>query len=181
MSMLDPDGNVIELVWRGPEASGELNGDGWLRKLGHVVLWTPNPAPMEEFYNWLGFQVSDRTVRGMSFLRCNADHHTLALVKGNRSGLQHIAFDGESIDNVMRTFGRLKAAGVPCIWGPGKHGPGGNIFTYYKDPAGTVIELYADLEQVPDSDDPVEVKFWGAEHKGDVWGSAGPVPPEFMG
>ncbi len=179
MVLHDPDGNNVIIAWYAVPRL-RATGDQSPSHLGHVVLWTPDPGRMEAFYGWLGFQVSDRTVRGMSFLRCNGDHHTLALVKGNRTGLQHIAFDGHDLDHVMQTYGKLKAAGVPCIWGPGRHGPGSNIFTYYKDPAGNVIELYSDLEQVEESDAPITEKFWGPEHKGDVWGSAGPVPPEFM-
>ncbi len=180
ITIRDPDNNTLEIVWRGQVPVQPVASQSPVR-LGHVVLWTPNPEGMEAFYAGLGFQVSDRTVRGMSFLRCNTDHHTLAFVKGARTGLQHMAFDGLDLNHVMRAYGKLQAAGVPCIWGPGRHGPGENIFTYYKDPAGNVIELYSDLEKVADSEARIETKFWGPEHKGDVWGSAGPVPQEFIG
>lgn len=150
------------------------------RKLGHVVLNTPNQPAMEAFYRTLGLRVTDRTSRGMSFMRCNRDHHTLALVNSPRRGLQHAAFDVVELDNVMHALGELKRAGTPCIWGPGRHGPGHNIFTSYTDPAGNIVEYYAEMEQVDEDDDgPLEEKFWGPEHKGDVWGVAGPSPARF--
>ena len=137
---------------------------------------------MERFYDGLGLRISDRTKMGMAFLRCNADNHTVALVSNpNKKGLQHIAFDAVTIDHVMRQMGRLKKANTPCIWGPGRHGPGNNVFTYYQDPAGTIVEFYGELEQVPVEDVALTEKFWGPEHSGDLWGLAGPPPNVFKG
>lgn len=181
--LYDPDGNVIELLWGAEKVSDQHTGPIVTpRKLGHVVLNTPNGPDMEQFYAFLGLMVSDRTSRGMAFLRCNTDHHTLALVNSRRTGLQHAAFDVVHMDNVMRALAALERSGTPCIWGPGRHGPGHNIFTYYTDPAGNILELYAEMEQVEEADDtPLEEKFWGPDHRGDVWGFAGPAPSFFRG
>lgn len=183
----DRDGNRVELVVpaAGTEPEPEPGPDSdpaplGPRKLGHVVLWTPRPEAQEAFYALLGFHVTDRTHLGMSFLRCNSDHHTLAFVQSarGRTGLQHAAFDIGSIDNVMRAFGRLRDQGVACIWGVGRHGPGNNVFSYYRDPANNVVEFYGDMETVP-VDEHVETRFWGPEHKGDIWGVAGAAPEPF--
>jgi catechol-2,3-dioxygenase len=178
----DLDGNRIELIVssssvKPKEAADPAKGP---KRLGHVVLWTPQPERQEAFYALLGFQVSDRTHVGMSFLRCNTDHHTIAFVRSSsgRSGLQHAAFDVGSLDAVMRGFGRLRDAGIACIWGVGRHGPGNNIFSYYTDPVNNIVEYYGDMEQVPVTET-VDVRHWGPEHKGDVWGVAGPPPPAF--
>ena len=178
----DRDGNRVELVVPAPAAEATARADDAAadgpRKLGHVVLWTPRPDAQEAFYALLGFRVSDRTHIGMSFLRCNTDHHTIAFVRSarGRTGLQHAAFDVGSIDNVMRAYGRLRDEGIACIWGVGRHGPGNNVFSYYRDPANNVVEFYGDMETVPLAED-VATRVWGAEHKGDVWGVAG-APPE---
>lgn len=180
-ALRDPDGNLIELLV-GSRKTEESHRARIVapRKLGHVVLNTPNRGPMEHFYHALGLQVSDRTARGMSFLRCNRDHHTLALVDSERTGVQHVAFDVVDMDNVMVALGALGREGTACVWGPGRHGPGRNVFTYYADPAGVFIEYYAEMEQVDDElDGPLEEKFWGPEWKGDVWGLAGPPPANF--
>jgi len=144
------------------------------------VLWTPQRKEQEAFYTSLGFKVTDRTHAGMSFMRCNRDHHTLALVdsKDNRTGTQHTSFDVGTIDNVMREYGRLREAGVECIWGVGRHGPGRNVFSYYTDPCGNVVEFYGDMDEFTDHVDG-EPRFWGPEHKGDVWGVAGRPPLSF--
>lgn len=177
----DPDGNVVELLY-GAQVSEEHHRARIVapRKLGHVVLNTPQRAVLERFYSVLGLRVSDRTARGMSFLRCNRDHHSLAVVDSERTGVQHIAFDVVEMDNVMTALGTLTREGTSCVWGPGRHGPGRNIFTYYADPAGVFIEYYAELEQVEEEmDGPLEVKFWGEEWKGDTWGYSGPPPANF--
>lgn len=178
----DPDGNVIELIWA-PETVQDTYQARLVkpRKLGHVVLNTPDPAAMEAFYRRLGFRVTDRTIRGMSFMRSGGgDHHSLALVKSTKTGVQHLAYDVVALDNVMTALGAFREDGFTCVWGPGRHGPGNNVFTYYRDPAGHIIEYYAEMEQVTDTEESnLEERFWGAEHKGDRWGLAGPPPAEF--
>lgn len=178
VAVTDPDGREIWLVAPRPGAAAAGSGHPLApNRIGHVVLWTPAQAAAERFYTLLGFYVTDRTNAGMSFLRCNSDHHSLALMKSgkNKTGIQHIAFDVGSLDNVMRNFARLRDLGVECAWGVGRHGPGNNIFSYYADPAGNYIEYYGDMEQF-DVDASVEAHIWGPEHKGDVWGVAG-IPP----
>ncbi|SUA46383.1 Iron-dependent extradiol dioxygenase [Nocardia africana] len=177
----DPDGNLVQLLY-GAAVTEESHRARIVapRKLGHVVLNTPQRVVLERFYGRLGLRVSDRTARGMSFLRCNRDHHSLAVCDSERTGIQHIAFDVVDMDNVMTALGALTREGTPCVWGPGRHGPGNNIFTYYADPAGVFVEYYAELEQVEEEvDGPVEPIFWGEEWKGDTWGYAGPPPPNF--
>ncbi len=179
----DPDGNRVELVVPAIDEPATILTEGEAigpSKIGHAVLWTPQPEQQEAFYRLLGFNVSDRTHMGMSFLRCNSDHHTLAFAYGahHRAGLQHVAFDVGSLDNVMLEFGRLRSEGIACIWGVGRHGPGNNIFSYYRDPAGNVVEFYGEMEQVADGN-VVETRIWGPEHKGDIWGVAGAAPAQF--
>lgn len=180
-ALRDPDGNVVRLLY-GATVTEESHRARIVapRKLGHVVLNTPRRVGMERFYASLGLRVSDRTAIGMSFLRCNRDHHSLAVVDSERTGVQHVAFDVVEMDSVMTAMGALTREGTPCVWGPGRHGPGNNIFTYYTDPAGVFIEYYAELEQVEgELDGPLEAKFWGPEWKGDIWGCAGPPPADF--
>ncbi len=177
----DPDGNVVWLL-HGATFTEESHRARIVapRKLGHIVLNTPRRAVLERFYASLGLRVSDRTARGMSFMRCNRDHHSLALCDSERTGVQHIAFDVVEMDSVMTALGALTREGTPCVWGPGRHGPGNNIFTYYADPAGVFIEYYAELEQVEEEmEGPLEARFWGPEWKGDTWGYAGPPPANF--
>src|SRR5881296_2425958 len=74
-----------------------------LRKLGHVVLNVTDLEASVRFYTEvLGLEISDRypdsmVPGGMVFMRCNADHHGVALVGGattsERTSLNHFAFE----------------------------------------------------------------------------------------
>ena len=97
----------------------------------------------------LGFRVSDRT-KGMVFVRCNDSHHSTAFARAGFSSLNHIAFEMRDIDGVMRGIGRLRDHGMTPSWGPGRHGPGDNVFAYFIAPFGAVVEFSTAVEKVPD-------------------------------
>jgi catechol 2,3-dioxygenase-like lactoylglutathione lyase family enzyme len=179
--LLDPDENVVDLVVAHDGANVPRAAPTVARKLGHIVLWTPDIARMEAFFEVLGMRVCDRTHLGMSFLRCNDDHHTigLALSSSGRTGMQHAAFDVGTEQAVDHESARLAGSGVRCIWGPGRHGPGNNIFSYYFDPSKNIFELYGDMQRVPTDRSEIGVRYWGTEHRGDISGKAGPPPAEF--
>jgi catechol 2,3-dioxygenase-like lactoylglutathione lyase family enzyme len=116
--------------------------------LSHVVLNSADVDAAERFaVEKLGFKVSDRT-RHMTFVRCNRKHHCIAYARAGFSSLNHIAFDMPSLESVMRGIGRLRDAGYPAVWGPGRHGPGNNVFGYFIGPHGGVIEYTAEVEEV---------------------------------
>ena len=93
-------------------------------KLTHVVF---NAADAEAsghlVEDVLGFTVSDRT-KGMVFVRCNDSHHSTAFARAGFSSLNHIAFEMQDVDAVMRGIGRLRDHQFTPAWGPGRHGPG---------------------------------------------------------
>jgi catechol 2,3-dioxygenase len=86
----------------------------------------------------------------MAFMRCNSDHHSIALADSDVDTLNHIAFVMPDLDAVMRGAGRMSDAGWPIEWGVGRHGPGNNVFSYFVGPDDYVIEYTADVLQVDD-------------------------------
>ena len=120
----------------------------------------------------LGFKVSDRTAH-MRFVRCNRKHHALAYAKSDLASLNHIAFEMRDMDAVMRGIGRLRDAGFDCVWGPGRHGPGNNVFGYFVAPWGGIVEYTAEVCEVGDDykvgspEDwkwpPGRIDHWGVE------------------
>ena len=64
-------------------------------------------------------------------------------------------------------------ADVPVQWGPGRHGPGNNLFVFFDDPAGHHIELSAEMEKFYDdrvayvprrwTPAPQTVNLWGGQ------------------
>jgi len=98
----------------------------------------------------LGFAVSDRT-RHMTFVRCNRKHHCIAYAGSDSASLNHVAFELPSLEAVMRGIGRMRDAGFEPVWGPGRHGPGNNVFGYFIAPWGGVIEYTAEIAEVGDN------------------------------
>jgi len=118
-------------------------------RLTHVVF---NSADAEAsghiVEDVLGFRVSDRT-RGMVFVRCNESHHSTAFARAGFASLNHIAFEMDDLDAVMRGIGWMRDNGFAPAWGPGRHGPGDNVYAYYIAPFGPVIEYSTAVEKVP--------------------------------
>ena len=55
------------------------------------------------------------------------------------------------------------------MWGPGRHGPGNNLFVFIEDPDGNWIEISAELEIIQDR----LIKDWPQEEKTlNLWGKA---------
>jgi catechol 2,3-dioxygenase-like lactoylglutathione lyase family enzyme len=119
-------------------------------QLTHAVINSADVEASERFaVEQLGFKVSDRTAH-MRFVRCNRKHHALAYAKSDFASLNHIAFEMPSLDAVMRGMTRLREAGFESVWGPGRHGPGNNVFGYFVAPFGGVVEYTAEVSEVGD-------------------------------
>jgi catechol 2,3-dioxygenase len=108
-------------------------------------------------------------------MNCDTDHHTIALGDADNDALNHVAFLMPTLDAVMRGGGRMKDAGHPSEWGPGRHGPGDNAFNYFIDPFGIVIEYTAEIEQIDDSYRPGGPSDWTwPPGRVDQWGVSAP-------
>lgn len=144
-------------------------------RLAHVVLNSHDVPVAQNFLERaLGFVLADRT-RIMAFMNCDLDHHSLAIGDTNNVALNHIAFAMPTLDAVMRGAGRMRDAGHPVEWGPGRHGPGDNAFSYFIDPFGIPIEYTAEIEQIDDSYRPGTPADWTwPSGRSDQWGVSGP-------
>ena len=129
-----------------------------VQRLGHVVLQTTR---YREALNWyldnLGMIVSDflffpgQRERGptMSFIRCDrgstpADHHTLALALGPQNRYVHSAYQVCDLDALAAGGEYLAELGYFRSWGIGRHIQGSQIFDYWRDPDGFMVEHFAD-------------------------------------
>jgi len=144
-----PEGEVFRFL-HGDTTIAAPQGDDLPVKLTHVVMNATDAEASAGFAERvLGFRVSDRT-RGMVFVRCNTAHHSIAFARAGFSSLNHIAFEMADLDAVMRGIGRLRDAGATPDWGPGRHGPGDNVFAYYIAPFGAVVEFSTAVETIDD-------------------------------
>ncbi|WP_314411515.1 VOC family protein [Streptomyces kroppenstedtii] len=137
---------------RVPRAAPEV------QRLGHVVLETTKfQRALSWYLEALGLIVSDFLYlddlrdRGptMAFLRCDlgsspADHHTLAMHLGPRTGYVHSAYQVTDLDAVAAGGEFLSERGYRRVWGIGRHIQGSQIFDYWRDPDRMMVEHYAD-------------------------------------
>lgn len=150
LKIRDPHGRIFQIVHGDAQREASVMKDEPVR-ITHVVLNSHAVDETQKFIgDVLGFTLADRTV-AIAFMNCNSDHHSLAVGVADNDALNHIAFVMSDADSVMRGGGRMKDAGFPIQWGPGRHGPGNNLFNYFIDPFGVVIEYTAEVEQVDDS------------------------------
>ncbi|QEV99086.1 hypothetical protein F6J84_02450 [Microbacterium caowuchunii] len=157
-SFVGPEGYIFEIyvdmvrTWNPARPAGP-------ERYGHINMHPSDVVRMKDFFvDILEFRVSD--VIGTEFgyfLRCNSDHHGVALIKG-RGSFHHHAWQTQSIADLGRMADRVDQMGQKLLWGPVRHGAGHNIAAYYEEPSGAVVELYADMEQI--YDDAREPNVW---------------------
>ncbi|HWT30654.1 MAG TPA: VOC family protein [Propylenella sp.] len=139
-------------------------------RISHIVLHSPRHKEETQFFiDVLGFKLSDWIGDFMSFLRCNSAHHRIALLPGPPC-LNHVAYDMQNVDEMMRGIARLKRNDVDLRWGPGRHTAGNNTFSYFTTPNGFAVEYTSELEHVDDATWEPQI-YEPAPHIMDQWGT----------
>ena len=129
-----------------------------ITKIGHVVLNCRDLERSTRFYTEvLGFKVSDVYTPdiapgGMVFMRCNADHHGVALVGSMASQsenieLNHLAFEVGTLDEVFRAREHLRKHNIPIDF-EGRRRAGAQIAVEFHDPDGHRLEIFWGLDQI---------------------------------
>jgi catechol 2,3-dioxygenase len=130
-----------------------------IAKLGHIVLNVSDVARSVRFYTEiLGFEVSDvypdaMVPGGMAFLRCNPDHHGIALVgsaearSAENGDLNHLAFEVGSLDEVVHARDHLQRHGVTIDF-DGRRRAGCQLAVEFRDPDGHRLEIYWGIDQI---------------------------------
>ncbi|WP_234192009.1 VOC family protein [Pseudacidovorax sp. NFM-22] len=122
-------------------------------EVGHVVFFVADVKACEAFYaSRFGFVASDRYPGRGAFLRC-ADiggHHDLFLLQlpTGKRGINHVAFTVRDIHEVFGGGLHFSRCGWETQLGPGRHPISSAYFWYFKNPAGGLIEYYADEDQL---------------------------------
>lgn len=80
-----------------------------------------------------------------------SDHHTLFLARGqpgDRDRMHHSSYEVEDFDTQLLGHQWLAKKEYKAVWGVGRHILGSQIFDYWRDPSGFIIEHYADGDLV---------------------------------
>lgn len=181
LRIVDPDGREIELSAEVAPAGVPAAAPGGppIRptKVSHVVLNSPEAdAYLRLLIEVLGFRVADETEH-MVFLKCNLDHHSVAIARAPHASLNHVAFEVPTVEDVLAGIEHMDAHGFETIWGPGRHPQGMNAFGYFLAPNGQVVEYTAEVEQIPDEQ--LAPRFWVPEDYEvyDDWAEASSLRP----
>jgi len=136
-------------------ASGRRAMDAEPARLQHAVFQTTDLAAVVKFYvETVGFSVSDEVVNEETgqimvvFLRSDDEHHSLAFFQGSRNEWDHHCYETNEWNNIRDWGDKFARLRIPIFFGPGRHGPGNNLFFMVTDPDGNRVELSAEIERV---------------------------------
>jgi catechol 2,3-dioxygenase-like lactoylglutathione lyase family enzyme len=129
-------------------------------KLHHYGLATANLDAMIDWYRKvLGMTVNHRSTippearhgppfSGFAFVSNDEMDHRIVFFempgvsvdpdKRRHTGMQHVAFEYSTLDELLGTYARLKSLGILPLWAA-DHGVGTSI--YYEDPDRNVVEI----------------------------------------
>lgn len=167
----DSDANLIIFGL----AAQDPRREGIRGPIQHLTLASQDPDAIERFYvEKLGFRTSDyaRAEDGRTlavWTRSNHEHHTLACFRRGRQGIDHFSFEAGDWSVIKDWCDHMGDRRIPIVWGPGRHGPGNNLFIFIEDPDRNWIEISAELEVVYDRPS----QTWPAEdYTLNKWGKA---------
>lgn len=173
-AIADPDGRrVVFGLPRAREAAGGRPGPA--ARLQHFVCASAQPEAMLAFYrDRLGLLESDRVLEGGDlsafFLRSDPEHHSFAAFRAPESRPDHHCYETSCWNDIRDWADHLGTLRIPLWWGPGRHGPGNNLFFMIEDPDGHKVEFSAELEVMPKD---LAHRTWPHEqHTLNLWGSA---------
>ncbi len=174
----DPDGLVIELMLPRAPVPRPVSLAGFdLIRLGHLTRKSPAPPRLAAWWQEvMGFRLSDRMGDDFYWMRCNRDHHAIALVQAASPGTHHLALEAKAWEEIRRLGDYFLRQGVRIEFGPGRHGPGNNIFIYFRDPWGIRWEIFCEMTRV-DDETTYRPGYWDPAQRATVVNRWGPMPP----
>jgi catechol 2,3-dioxygenase len=181
----DVNGTPLEFYVRMDQGERMLQRDAAyqgarIQRIDHINCFTPDVQASYDFYNELGFRLTEYTETDDSrdpklwavWLHRKGNVHDLAFTNGCGPRLHHIGvwtagpLDILHLCDVMATSGYL----ANMERGPGRHGISNAFFLYIRDPDGHRIELFTSDYLTVDPDleplrwsltDPQRQTLWG--------------------
>lgn len=152
-----PQGHVFEIHSPIPDhiyGRRHFNSGVGASRLDHVNITSPEPAETQKQVELImGLKLSEKMVDdSLVWMRGgNRQHHILGIVRG-KTGLHHYSFEVHSFSDYQRLGDLLDRAGRELVWGPGRHRPGDNIYAYYVDSSGAMVECSNGMALVANDD-----------------------------
>lgn len=188
-----PTGHEVVLVPRperplyrhpGVDASSRRRGIG-PADIDHITLAFSTEAEARAVAHvlteGLGFAISDIFLNAdeewqAAWTRVGDVHHDVGLIRcQNGASLHHLAWTVDNMEHHKRAADTLSSAGHKLETGPGRHGVGGNLYSYFWAPGGNRYELSAEMPRVlGDRTDPL-VRKAGEFDAFSAWGATRPA------
>lgn len=136
------------------------------QRLDHYQIFSPDTYASCEFYSRLGFRNSEYLANGDkllgAFMYRKGTCLDLAIVQNDGPCLHHFAYTVSESHNI---FTACDLAGIygyadSVERGPGRHGPGGMLYVYLRDPDGHRVEIFNSHYQTIDIE--IEPVRWDA-------------------
>ncbi|PYH95484.1 MFS transporter [Aspergillus ellipticus CBS 707.79] len=165
-------------------------GPAPVHKLGHFGFCTKNFPSMLEFYtrnfnlvpsDFLFVEQDGKKVNVAVFAHIDrkqeyVDHHSFFMTTNETSHIHHCSFEVHDFDTQSLGHQYLAKKDYKSVWGVGRHILGSQIFDYWWDTTGNMVEHYADGDLVND-ETPVGYMPAASESLA-VWGPE--VSPTFL-
>ena len=154
ISIRDPDGTELIFGVAQQQSAPLLEAQMWPARLQHVVMSSRDPERVVRFFmEVLGFTLSDNVIDPeggvrTSFLRCSHEHHSFAVFKASEDRFDHHCYETKDWNQIRDWCDHMAKQNIPIQWGPGRHGPGNNLFMFVHDTDGNWVEISAELEVV---------------------------------
>ena len=155
LEFADADGN--RFVFGIPVSLEPAQSDGAASRparLQHVVFASTDAERFASFFiEVVGFRLSDRVLGEdgalrTAFMRCSHEHHSVAVFATSECRLDHHCYEAGDWNLIRDWADHFSDGHVPLKWGPGRHGPGNNLFLFIHDVDGNWVEVSAELEHV---------------------------------
>lgn len=131
-------------------------GPAQILRLGHIALGVQDlHANLQWYTTVLGMLPSDMVVEEQRdnphavFLRIDrgadwTDHHTVALFGAPRDHVHHSSFEVQDVDSQYLGNQWLTQRAWTPFWGVGRHLLGSQVFDYWYDTSGNIVEHFTD-------------------------------------
>ena len=178
-AIADPDGRQVAFGLSGGTSGIGAGATSLPGRLQHFVCATTQLEAMTGFYrDRLGLLESDRVLEAgdagqaltAAFLRSDPEHHSFAAFRAPEARADHHCYETPGWMSIRDWADRMGDLRIPLWWGPGRHGPGNNLFFMIEDPDGHKVEFSAELELMPPQ---VAARSWPHEDRTlNLWGNA---------
>jgi len=124
-------------------------------QLHHIEIYVSNLQKSSEFWGWfleeLGYELFQQWDGGCSyklestylvFVQTEEKHMDVPYHR-SRTGLNHLAFHGESREDIDQLLEKLKARNAPILYSDRHPNPSGPYAIFFEDPDCILVEVFA--------------------------------------